>query len=73
MPHSYEYLVARSVRARQIPELVEIARTSSPSAAYDKAKALTKSSNLAKQTRFLSMILRDHGKEKFQQSLEHQS
>lgn len=63
--HTSEELRARSQSVVGNIELVEAARTQSPSAAYKLALAKTGSVRKAKATRFLAMLLRDYGNEVF--------
>ncbi|MEK7082808.1 MAG: hypothetical protein AAB972_01440 [Patescibacteria group bacterium] len=66
--HSLEELRARSRSVVDNSELVEAARTQSPSATYKLALAKTGSARKAKATRFLAMLLRDYGNEAFNET-----
>ena len=59
--HSLDQLKAWSIQARERSELVQFARECSPSLAYDRAFELTEDEDLAKATRWLAIIRRDHG------------
>lgn len=63
--HTFEELRARSRSVVGMSELVEAAKTQSPSAAYKLTLAKTGSVRKAKATRFLAMLIRDYGNEAF--------
>lgn len=48
------------------PELIEIARNNSPNASFNLASQMGKPQTIARATRWLSMIRRDHGDEAFE-------
>lgn len=67
--HSLEELRARSRSVVGNSELVEAARTQSPSTAYKFALVKIGSVRKAKATRFLAILLRDYGDEDFVEAI----
>lgn len=70
MSRSLEELKARSMSARDKPELIEIAAGSSPTASFNLTLAKTGDLGLAKACRWLATIRRDYGEDVFNQWVE---
>lgn len=64
------YLRARAGLALARRELVEVAKSFSPSAAYERALALRFGEGAARSCRFLAIIHRDHGEDGIRQTVE---
>lgn len=64
-----EYIKIRAGDAARDKRLVDIARNNSASTSYDLAFLLTKDKNLARATRWLSIIRRDYGDDLFNETI----
>jgi hypothetical protein len=66
---SLENMKIRACEAAKDKRLVRIAQENSASTSYDLALLLTKNQALARATRWLSIIRRDHGDDTFHETI----